>query len=320
MLGYHSTTRNNWIVRAGQLLILFVALLAGGCKPHGGELDSASHFTTALPPRVIGFMTDFDVRDDAVGLCKAVMYGISPKSPVIDITHQVTPYSIAEGARYLAGTAPYFSDDAVFVAVVDPTVGTSRKAIVARSKRGQLFVLPDNGLLTLIQDRDGIEGVRQITNTTWMLGSHLSSTFHGRDIFSPVGAHLARGEDWITAGPELPVAELKRLDISNAAMDDNGVHGSAIGTDGPYGNLISNISSETFSRLGYHAGDVVPVTLDQKKYSFPFVKTFGEFPIGKPLFYIDSRGRLSLGFNQRSFVALYKVSPSAKITIPLRER
>ena len=109
--------------------------------------------------RTIGFMTDFDVKDDAVGICKAVMNGVAPGVEVIDITHQATPYNIAEGARFLAGSAPYFEKDAVFVVVIDPGVGSTRRAIIALSKKGQFFVLPDNGLLTLVQDRDGIEAV-----------------------------------------------------------------------------------------------------------------------------------------------------------------
>src|ERR1700678_4647468 len=140
--------------------------------------------TAQAPLRTIGCMTDFDVKDDAVGICKAVMEGVAPGVNIIDITHQVTPFDIAEGARFLAGSAPYFAANAVFVVVIDPTVGSSRKAIIARSKKGQFFVLPDNGLLTLVQDRDGIEAVREITNPAWMIGAKTSSTFHGRDIFS----------------------------------------------------------------------------------------------------------------------------------------
>ena len=101
---------------------------------------------TAPTPRVIGFMTDFDVKDDAVGICKAVMFSIGPQARIIDITHQVTPFDIAQAGRFLAGSAPYFPHDAVFVAVIDPTVGSTRKAIIAKSKVGQYFVLPDNGM------------------------------------------------------------------------------------------------------------------------------------------------------------------------------
>jgi S-adenosylmethionine hydrolase len=265
--------------------------------------------------RTIGFMTDFDVKDDAVGICKAVMNGVAPGVQVIDITHQATPYDIAEGARFLAGSAPYFAKDAVFVVVIDPTVGSTRRAIIARSKTGQFFVLPDNGLLTLVQDRDGIEGARQITNPEWMIGAKTSSTFHGRDIFSPAGAHLARGDDWTTAGPPVDVASLVRLDLHTATVDDTGLHGEVIGTDGPFGNLVLNVPAETFAKLGYKLGDTVPVQVGGQTYRLPFVKTFSDVAVGKPLAYIDSRGRLSLGINQRSFAEIYKIQAPAPVVI-----
>ena len=272
--------------------------------------------TTAAPTKVIGFMTDFDVKDDAVGICKAVMDGVSPGVRIIDITHQSEPYNIAMGARFLAGSTPYFPRDAVFVVVIDPGVGSTRKAIIAKSRVGQYFVLPDNGLLTLIQDRDGIVEAHEITNPAWMIGSGISSTFHGRDIFSPAGAHAARGDDWTTAGPPLDVSKLARLDLKNATVDATGLHGQVLGTDGPFGNLVLNVPAETFAQLGYKLGDPVPVTLAGKLYVFPLVKTFSDVPVGRGLFFIDSRGRLSLGINQRNFSETYKVGEGAELTIP----
>jgi hypothetical protein len=269
-----------------------------------------------VPTKVIGFMTDFDVKDDAVGICKAVMEDVAPGVRVIDITHQSEPYNIAMGARFLAGSVPYFPKDAVFVVVIDPGVGSTRKAIIAKSGAGQFFVLPDNGLLTLIQDRDGIVEAREITNPAWMIGSGISSTFHGRDIFSPAGAHVARGDDFRQAGPALDVARLVRLDLKNASIDATGLHGQVIATDGPFGNLVLNVPEETFAQLGYKLGDQVPVTLAGKSYSFPFVKTFSDVPVGKELFYIDSRGRLGLSINQRNFSEIYKVGAGAELTIP----
>src|SRR6202451_4705343 len=156
---------------------------------------------TAAPPTVV-FMTDFGVVDDSVALCKGVMYGVTPNLRIVDLTHQVTPFSIADGARFLFGTTPYFPAGTVFVVVIDPTVGSARKAIIAKSQRRQYFVLPDNGLLTLVERRDGIEGVHEITNTDWMIGSKLSSTFHGRDIFSPAGAAGGAGGWWGQGGPQ----------------------------------------------------------------------------------------------------------------------
>jgi hypothetical protein len=200
--------------------------------------------------------------------------------------------------------------------VIDPTVGSTRKAIVAKSKTGQFFVLPDNGLLTLVQDRDGIAEAHEITNPAFMIGSGISSTFHGRDIFSPAGAHVARGDDWTQAGPALDVSKLVRLDLKSATVDASGLHGQVIGTDGPFGNLVLNVPADTFAQLGYKLGDQVPVTLAGKHYVFPFVKTFSDVPVGKELFYIDSRGRLSIGIDQRNFAETYKVGEGAELTIP----
>jgi S-adenosylmethionine hydrolase len=277
---------------------------------------AAAQQPAPVPTKVIGFMTDFDVKDDAVGICKAVMDSVAPGVRIFDITHQSEPYNIAMGARFLAGSAPYFPKDAVFVVVIDPTVGSKRKAIIAKSRVGQFFVLPDNGLVTLIQDRDGIVEAHEITNPAWMIGSGVSSTFHGRDIFSPAGAHLARGDNLAQAGPALDVTKLVRLDLKNATIDSTGLHGQVLGADGPFGNLVLNVPAEAFAQLGYKLGDQVPIDLAGKHYVFPFVKTFSDVPVGKELFYIDSRGRLSLGIDQRNFSETYKVGEGAELSIP----
>ncbi len=280
---------------------------------------------TALPAQqtqhVVGFMTDFDVKDDAIGICKAVMETIDPGVRIIDISHQVTPYDIAEGARFLVGSAPYFPADAVFVVVIDPGVGSTRKAIIAHSRRGQYFVLPDNGLLTLFPStgENQILEAREITNPAWMIGAKLSSTFHGRDIFSPTGAHLARGDDWTRAGPSLDVTKLAHLDIQNPTLDASGLHSEVLGLDGPFGNVILNIPSETFAKLGYHLRDQVTVTVNNHPYTTPFVKTFSDVPVGSPLLYIDSRGRVAVSLNQRNFAEKYNVTPGLAVSIPVKK-
>jgi len=279
-------------------------------------LTSVAQQPASTKTRVIGFMTDFDVLDDAVGICKAVMVGIAPDVRIIDITHQSEPFNIRMGARFLSGSAPYFPKDAVFVVVIDPGVGSTRKAIIARSKVGQIFVLPDNGLLTLVEDRDGIVEAHEITNPAWMIGSGISSTFHGRDIFSPAGAHAARGEDIAQAGPALDLTKLVRIEIKDATLDQDGAHGSVIGTDGPFGNLVLNVSASNFKELGYKLGDQVPIDLAGKHYVFKFVKTFSDVPVGKELFFIDSRGRLSIGIDQGNFSKVYGVGEGAELRIP----
>src|ERR1700677_2575631 len=265
------------------------------------------------PPTVV-FMTDFGVVDDSVALCKGVMYGIVPNLRIVDLTHQVTAFSIADGARFLFGAAPYFPPATVFVGVVDPTVGSTRKAIVVKTKRGQFFVVPDNGLITMIADRDDVEGVREITNADWMIGAKVSSTFHGRDIFSPVGAHLARGDDWSQVGPQLK--EFVRLELHPASVNDRGLTGEVIALDGPFGNLVTNISAEDFLKLGYQRGDLLKVTIAGREFQMPFVKTFSDVPLKQPLLYIDSRGRASFALNQNSFAAVYNMQPPQPIFIP----
>ena len=295
-------------------LILLAAVAFNGCSPSTNrEQESAK----ALAPRpTIVFMTDFGTANDAVAICKAVILKIVPDVRIMDITHQVTPFSIEEASRFLAGVSPYYPPGTVFLVVVDPGVGTSRKAIIVKTKKGQYFDLPDNGLITPVADRDGVEGIHEITNPAWMIGAKTSSTFHGRDIFSPAGAHLARGDDWTTAGPALDVSKLVRLAIHSATIDATGLHGQVIGTDGPFGNLILNIPAEEFAKLGYRLGDTVPVQIGGKQEEFSFVKTFSDVAIGKPLFYIDSRGRLSLAVNQGNFATTYSVQPPTEILIP----
>lgn len=265
------------------------------------------------------FMSDFGVIDDSVAICKGVMLSIEPKLKIIDISHQVTPYSILDGARFLAGTTAYYPPATVFTVVIDPGVGSERKAIVAKSKRGQYFVLPNNGLLTLVEQQDGLEAVREITNTKLMIGQALSSTFHGRDIFSPVAAHIAKGENWAKVGPILPINELVKLNISAAQIDEKGLSAEVIGLDGPYGNLVTNVDAEVFYKLGYKISEKINIKIGEQNISLPFVKTFSDVAVNQPLLYIDSRGHLALAINQNNFAQVYKVQPPVKIYISARK-
>jgi S-adenosylmethionine hydrolase len=232
----------------------------------------------------------------------------------MDITHQVTPFSIEEGARFLAAVSPYYPPGTVFVGVVDPGVGTSRKAVIVKTKKGQLFVVPDNGLITPVVDRDGLHSAREITNPDWMIGEKISSTFHGRDIFSPAGAHLAAGWDYTLAGPE--VQQLVRLAIKTPTATDKGIEGNIIGLDDPFGSLITNIPGDDFKKLGYNLGDKVTVLLNKKPFIARYAKTFMDVPVGQPLLYVDSRGRISLAINQGNFAQLNKVAVPGAVFIP----
>jgi len=287
------------------------ALLAASCGARPAKEAPAQ--PAAEHPAIV-FMTDFGTANDAVAICKAVIIQIVPDVRIMDITHQVTPFSIEEGARFLAGVTPYYPPNTVFLVVVDPGVGTSRKAVIVKSKKKQYFVLPDNGLITPVIERDGIIGAREITNRSWMIGEGISSTFHGRDIFSPAAAHLAAGEDWKLAGPD--VAELVRLKLVQATVTDNGISGDVIGLDDPFGSLITDVRGEDFKQLGYELGDKVTVKIAGKPFTMPYVKTFMDVPVGQPLLYVDSRGRIGFAINERNFSKVYDIDPPVAVIIP----
>ena len=294
-----------------QGLVVLAIFLLGCSKP----LPETPRVNQDAPPRPkIVFMTDFGTANDAVAICKAVMIGIAPDARIMDITHQVTPFSIEEGARFLSGVTPYYPAGTVFVVVVDPGVGTSRKAVIVKTKKGQYFVLPDNGLISPVLERDGLESAREIANTGWMIGDAVSSTFHGRDIFSPAGAHLAAGWDYTLAGPE--VQQLVRLTPKAATVMEKGIAGEVIALDDPFGSLITDVPGEDFKKLGYSLGDKVTVLLDKKPFTLPYSKTFMDVPVGDPLLYQDSRGRIGLALNQRNFSVVQKITPPVSLFIP----
>jgi S-adenosylmethionine hydrolase len=283
------------------------------CGAREQQEQAGSPQTRAARPTIV-FMTDFGTANDAVAICRAVIFGIAPDVRLTDITHQVTPFQVEEAARFLAGVTPYYPAGTIFLVVVDPGVGTSRKAIVVKSKKGQYFVLPDNGIITPVIERDGLQRAREITNRSWMISDAISSTFHGRDIFSPTAAHLAAGWDFNQAGPE--VNELVRLTPKTSVMNQQGIDGEVIGLDDPYGSLITDVPGEDFKKLGYNLGDKVTVQIAAKSVVVPYVKTFMGVPVGESLLYIDSRGRVGIAVNQGNYAAKFNIAPLVKIFIP----
>jgi S-adenosylmethionine hydrolase len=300
-------------VRLFALLVFSGAIFCGACGKAPTGKGAAEQAGVGARPTIV-FMTDFGTANDAVAICKAVIAGIAPDARLMDITHQVTPYQIEEAARYLAGVTPYYPSGTIFLVVVDPGVGTSRKAVIVKSKKGQYFVVPDNGLMTPVIERDGLDSVREITNTAWMLKPQVSSTFHGRDIFSPAAAHLAEGWDFTMAGPV--VTQLVQLTEKVSSTTEKGIEGDIIGLDDPFGSLITDIPGEEFKKLGYEFGDKIIVQLNKKPFTVPYMRTFMDVPVGEALLYVDSRGRVGLAMNQRNFSQLNKITPPGTLFIP----
>ena len=302
-------------IRLLALFILVPALWCVSCARQPAQNEASAGLQAASAPRpTIVFMTDFGTANDAVAICKAVIYSVAPDVRLTDITHQVTPFSIEEGSRFLAGVTPYYPPGTVFLAVVDPGVGTSRKAVIVKSKKGQYFVLPDNGLITPVIERDGLDSAREITNPAWMIQSAVSSTFHGRDIFSPAAAHLVAGWDYHLAGPE--VAQLVQLMPKSSTTTDRGIEGDIIGLDDPFGSLITDIPGDEFKKLGYRLGDRVTVRINKKPVNLPYVKTFMDVPVGESLLYIDSRGRVGIANNEGNYSKKFGITPPGTIFIP----
>src|SRR6267143_635751 len=295
------------------LPLLLLALLVPACSKSPAPGDSSSDGKSGARPAIV-FMTDFGTANDAVAICKAVMLSIAPDARIMDITHQVTPYQIEEGARFLAAVSPYYPAGTVFVSVVDPGVGTSRKAVIVRSKKGQYFVLPDNGLITPVIDRDGLASAREITNPNWIIQVPISSTFHGRDIFSPAGAHLADGWEFNLVGPEVP--QLVRLAPKTSTTTDKGVTGDIVALDDPFGSLVTDISGDEFKNLGYNLGDKLRIEINKKSVTLPYVKTFMDVPVGDSLLFIDSRARVSIAVNQGNYSKKFNLEPPGTIFIP----
>jgi S-adenosylmethionine hydrolase len=300
-------------IRLFFLPLLILAVICTACSKSSAPGDSPSGGKSGARATIV-FMTDFGIANDAVAICKAVMLGIAPNARILDITHQVTPYSIEEGARFLEAVSPYYPAGTVFVAVIDPGVGTSRKAIIVKSKKGQYFVLPDNGLITPVIDRDGLDSAREITNPNWTIQAPISSTFHGRDIFSPAGAHLAAGWDFSLVGPV--VSQLVRLTPKTSSTTERGIAGDIIALDDPFGSLVTDIPGDEFKKLGYNLGDKFRIDINRKPVILPYVKTFMDVPVGDALLFIDSRDRVSIAINQGNYSKKFNVELPGTIFIP----
>jgi S-adenosylmethionine hydrolase len=290
--------------------LLAFALIGVACSKVPAQKDAAS--PSGTPPTIV-FMTDFGTANDAAAICRAVMVSIAPEARIMDITHQVTPYQIEEAARFLEGVTPYYPSGTVFVVVVDPGVGTSRKAVIVKSKKGQYFVLPDNGLITPVIDRDGLDSAREITNQSWMIQAPVSSTFHGRDIFSPAAAHLAAGWDFNLVGPVVP--QLVRLNPKTSMTSEKGIEGDIIGLDDPFGSLVTDIPGDEFKKLGYNLGDKIRIEINKKPVTLSYVKTFMDVPVGDSLLFIDSRDRVSMAINQGNYSKKFNITPPGTIFI-----
>jgi S-adenosyl-L-methionine hydrolase (adenosine-forming) len=274
----------------------------------GLVLATVAH--AAGPPTVV-FLSDFGTRDDAVAICKGVMLQVEPALRMIDLTHEVTPFAIADAARLLADTADHYPAGTVFLAVIDPGVGGARKPMIARSKRGQFFVLPDNGLVTLVADRQGLAGAREIVNPRWMRAAARSSTFHGRDIFAPAAAHVARGLSPERLGRR--VTDPVLLVWPRPRVAARRIGGAVVHVD-RFGNLVTSIPGEAVASLGSS------LTVRVGARSLPLVRTYGELARGRAGALVGSRNRLEIAVNAGSAAAVLGARRGTSVVVSRASR
>lgn len=257
-------------------------------------------------------LTDFGTQDGAVSAMKGVAYSVSQDLLVSDLSHE-NP-SIFDGAYRLYQAEQFWPAGTVFVAVVDPGVGTQRLSVVLKTRTGHYFVGPDNGLLSLVAERDGIEGLRQIDERlNRRPGSDESHTFHGRDVFVYTGARLAAGViGFDQVGPALPPQQLIAIPYRKAQRNGNTLFGIVPVLDIQFGNVWTNIPKPLFDELGIKLGDPVHVKILHRdalvqEERVPYQRTFGEVPLGKPLLYINSLLNVAVALNQSSYAAAHKI-------------
>jgi len=259
---------------------------------------------------MITLTTDFGLKDPYAAEMKAVILGISPNAVIIDITHEVAKFNVRMGAYVLSSAAPYFPRGTIHVAVVDPGVGTQRRPILIQTKQG-FFVGPDNGILVLAAENQGIKRIYAITNPKFML-SKVSSTFHGRDVFAPAAAHLTSGVNPAEFGPE--IREVAKPEFAKVTRRKNLLVGEVLHVDN-FGNIITNINEVEIARV--RVKDTVNVELPGRKLKLKFCRAYAEAKPQEPLALIGSQGYLEIAMNQGDAAAEFNTKAGDKVTVSL---
>ncbi len=246
--------------------------------------------------RIISLLTDFGLKDPYVGVMKGVIYSINPYAIVVDITHDVPKFNIDVASTILLVSYKYFPKGTIHVCVVDPGVGTSRKAILIKT-RNYFFIGPDNGCLYKAVVDDGIVEVYDISNSPYSL-KNKSHTFHGRDLFSPVAAYLSIGIPPDKLGTPYE-GELIKPSTVGIEILNSCVKGYIVYIDG-FGNLMTNIESRYVKEIGIDYGKFIKVFVGGNEFKCLYEKSFGYVEKGGFISYINSWGYLEIGVNQGS--------------------
>ncbi len=270
--------------------------------------------------------TDFGTADGAVSSIYGVAYGVDESLNISDLTHDIPQYDIWEASYRLIQTVKYWPVGSVFVNVVDPGVGSTRRSIGVETADGQYIITPDNGSLTHIKRMCGIKAARIIDETTNRLpNSGESYTFHGRDIYAYTGARLAAGViTFEEVGPEVSVESVIELHVVEAKYDGEAVYGTIDVLDVRFGSLWTNIERKLFKELGVEHGQRVEISIENEtrtlyKNILVYAKSFADVYVGEPLVYVNSLDCMAVAINQGSFAKAYNIGTGANWKICIRK-
>lgn len=276
--------------------------------------------------KALVLQTDFGSGDGAVSAMYGVAYSVDEDLMIADLTHEIPQYDIWEASYRLIQTVSYWPKGTVFVSVVDPGVGSTRRSIAVETATGQYIITPDNGSLTHVKKMIGIKEARVIDETVNRLpDSGESYTFHGRDVYVYTGARLASGIiDFSGVGPEVPTDSVIELPTVEAVYDGEKVCGTIDVLDVRFGSLWTNISRELFSKLGITYGRRVEIVIENEtrilyKNILVFAESFAKVSVGEALVYINSLDNIAVAINQGSFAKAYNIGTGTKWKITIRK-
>jgi S-adenosylmethionine hydrolase len=262
----------------------------------------------------IVFLSDFGLQDEFVGTCHAVIARRAPAARVIDLSHGIPRGDVLRGALTLAGAIPYLPEDAVLLAVVDPGVGGSRRAVAVRSDTGRFLVGPDNGVLSLAWPILGdVAHAAAITSPDVVLRP-TSSTFHGRDVFAPAAAHLAEGRDLESLGDAVDPATLVRLEAPRPVVAPGSVTALVLGVD-HFGNAQLGADAGDLDAAGMRNAPTLAVRAGATTGTARRASAYADVGVGELLLLVDSSGRLAVACNQGDAAGELRIAPGDTIEI-----
>lgn len=260
------------------------------------------------------FQSDFGLADGAVAAMYGVVLQMDPELSIYDLTHYIEPYNVWEASYRLFQTVEYWEAGTVFVSVVDPGVGSSRKSVVALTDGGHYIVTPDNGTLTHLKRYVGIKELYCINEEVHMRkNTQFSYTFHGRDLYANTGAKIASGLISLDqVGDKLQVSDIVELEVGKVIKDENSIKGSIDILDVRFGSLWTNITRDDFVSLGISFGDRVEIVIRNGStlvYNnrVLYGKSFADVYIGEQIIYVNSLYRMAVAINQGNFAKAYAV-------------